>query len=53
MADNDAEREVRELIERWAHAVHVGDLDTVAECDAPDDLGQLSVYTSRSMPCPV
>ena len=36
MADNDAEREVRELIERWAHAVHVGDLETVVADHAED-----------------
>jgi uncharacterized protein (TIGR02246 family) len=36
MADNDAEREIRELIERWAHAVHVGDLETVVADHAED-----------------
>jgi uncharacterized protein (TIGR02246 family) len=36
MADNDAEREVRELIERWAHAVHAGDLETVVADHAED-----------------
>lgn len=36
MADNDAEREIRELIERWAHAAHVGDLETVVADHAED-----------------
>lgn len=34
--DNDAEREIRELIERWAHAVHVGDLEAVVADHAED-----------------
>jgi uncharacterized protein (TIGR02246 family) len=30
------EQEIRELIERWAHAVHAGDLDTVLADHASD-----------------
>src|SRR5262245_13199118 len=32
----DAEQEIRDLIERWASAVHTGDLDTVLADHAPD-----------------
>ena len=32
----DDEREIRELIQRWAAAVHAGDLDTVLADHAED-----------------
>jgi uncharacterized protein (TIGR02246 family) len=36
MAKDDAEREIRDLIARWADAVHAGDLDAVLADHAAD-----------------